>query len=130
MSAQDKELLESPSSTMHTLQEIYDATSSVSQRDGWVMQYQVNSGWNEVLTVEARRCYVLLKVAFDHKLMTVKVDDILNGRVMGEHIPEQYSTGGVWIDIPDRCVVVEEGHTLKLTNNDTPQSQMIIQVVG
>lgn len=125
-----------PASTMRTLDEIYDAASSVSQREGYIGQFNVSSSSNAVcFTVPAGKQFVLLKIVFRYDGSTAKryayltVDDnFLTGYPYLRSYMNNYNYIQSFADFPDRCVTVDEGSELKVVNNES--STLNAMVVG
>jgi len=125
-----------PASTMKTLDEIYDAAASVSQREGYIGHFSVSGGSNTVcFTVPAGKQFVLLKVIFRYDGSTAKrqayltVDDnFLTGYPYLRSYMNNYNYIQSFADFPDRCVVVDAGEVLKVVNNES--STLSAMVVG
>lgn len=126
VTAGDLEPSASPAPTMKTLDEIYDAAASVSQREGYIGHFNVSGGSNAVcLTVPAGKQFVLLKIIFRYDstakrqaYLTVD-DDFLTGYPYLRSYMDNYNYIQSFADFPDRCVTVDAEGVLKVVNDES-----------
>ncbi|MDD5063184.1 MAG: hypothetical protein PHQ35_00285 [Phycisphaerae bacterium] len=122
-----------PAPTMKTLNEIYDAVSGVSQREGCLQQVNVDASSTYTLfTVPTGKRFVLLNLTFRYDsskrraYLTVN-DNFLTGypyvRSYTESITNYMQS---YADFPDRCVVVNAGETLKVVNEESATLKAMI----
>jgi hypothetical protein len=118
-----------PAPTMRTLDEIYEAVnasaSAVLQREGYLKYVSVPPDSNETFfTVPDGKRFVMLKLFMRQNVGTLTVDD----QVLIEHWYLADNYGITDADLPDGCVVVNAGETLKAEN--TGQQGATITIVG
>ncbi len=125
-----------PASTMKTLDEIYDAVISVSQREGYIDHFDITADSNMIcFTVPAGKQFVLLSLTFRYddsaylRRACLKVNDNF---LTGYPYLRSYTDSGGMIqgcaDFPDRCVVVNADETLKVVNEES--SALKAMIVG
>jgi hypothetical protein len=108
-----------PGPTMKTLNEIYDAVTSVSQREGYIGHFDVPAESNVPCLpndgiVPTGKQFVLLKLVLHSSyLHLIKNDSFLTGAPYTVNCIDQEKT---FMDFPDRCVVVNEGESLGIEN--------------
>jgi hypothetical protein len=99
-----------PGSTMKTLNEIYDAASIVSQREGYISHIDMTPSSSMTLfTVPTGKKFVLLKmVLWNSQTYLTKNGSFLTGG--------GYELTADGFDFPDRCVVLDEGDSFGIVN--------------
>ncbi len=115
-----------PAPTMRTLNEIYDAASGVSQREGYIGHFAVSDGSDAFcFTVPTGKRFVLLSLVFRYDdparrkaILTVN-DNFLTGYPYLRSYTDPVNVIQSYADFPDRCVVVNSGDTLKVVNNES-----------
>lgn len=115
-----------PAPTMKTLNEIYDAVSGASQREGCLQQVNVDASSTYTLfTVPAGKQFVLLNLTFRYdsskrRAYLTANDNFLTGYPYVRSYTES-ATNFIqsYADFPDRCVVVNAGETLKVVNEES-----------
>lgn len=121
----------SPAPTMRTLDEIYDAVTDVSQREGYTQVFDIAaSSTVTCFTVPAGKRFVLLKVTVQppsYRDIDLTVNDSLF--VTAETMPYlgcDHYVGAFVGDFPDRCAVVDAGATLKIVNSETLAQKLTV----
>jgi hypothetical protein len=121
-----------PAPTMKTLNEIYDAVTSISQREGYIGHFDVPADSNMPCLpndgiVPTGKQFVLLKLVLHHSDMKLtKNGSFLTGASYTVNYTEG-TTGKTFMDFPDRCVVVNEGESLRIVNpSGSPRKAMIV----
>ena len=136
-----------PGSTMHSLEDIYNAIGTASagvlEREGYCQHHTVAGNSIEtILTVPAGKRFVLLKFncvtpsnAGSISWALIASDPSLGDTVLldGYARWDMYQASpGVsyryWYDFPDRCVVVTEGQSLQII--DTESHGMHAHIIG
>jgi len=114
-----------PGPTMKTLDEIHEAVvsspTSISQRETFFEHYYVIANTTvPCFTVEAGKRFVLRKLNLENNNLSLFVDD----QPFMTHI---YFTNNLKdLDLPDGCVVVNEGQTLEIRNTSVNAYATII----
>ena len=119
-----------PGATMKTLDEIYNAvvagSSGISQRESYIDHNDISSGGNITLfTVPTGKKFVLLKMVLHDAAMSLTKNGIfLTG---GAYTSHTYGTSEkTFMDFPDRCVVLNAGDSLGITNSSTGTRKAMI----
>jgi hypothetical protein len=122
-----------PASTMKTLDEIYDAvvegSSGVSEREGYCQSFEVDANSTlTLLTVPTGKRLVFLNLNNNGSPYNLRltVNDTLFIDLGG--LGWYPSAPGLYKDFPDRCVIVDEGATLKCIN--TYFSSLKVTIIG
>ncbi len=108
-----------PASTMKTLDEIYDAvivaSSGISEREGYLQHVELSPGGSYTFfTVPTGKRFVLLKLYLYGPDMSLTSTGGLS--IDGSYFPYQSDAQYQPVDFPDRCVVVNAGETLMVSN--------------
>jgi hypothetical protein len=104
-----------PAPTMKTLDEIYNAviagSSGISGREGFSKLFNVTAGTYPILTVSSEKTFVLMQISANTNNFNIKADSVIE--IMSDTITN-YTSGNVFNDFPDRCVIFEQGQVLEL----------------
>jgi hypothetical protein len=124
-----------PAPTMKTLNEIYDAVTGVSQREGRLQQVNVDPcSTYTFFTVSAGKQFILLNLTFRYddtsrrKAYLTVNDNFLTGYPYLRSYTDPANMIQSYADFPDRCVVVNSGETLKVVNDEP--SVLKVMIVG
>jgi hypothetical protein len=106
-----------PAPTMKTLNEIYDAVTGVSQREGYINHIDMEPNSSTTLfTVPTGKKFVLLKMVLrDWQMYLTKNGSFLTG---GAYTQKASENGMTFMDFPDRCVVLNAGDSLGIVNSE------------